>query len=593
MCGIIGVFLLNKPDCEVAEPIRRKAAMLIHNELLLHTRERGRDATGVVASLAAITKEEWLVKTGGNAEEFPEFLGKDSWYQIKQPIASNDFLKNDGTQSKFKEQDSVANPHLLFNYLRNSPRRLRYIIGHTRKKTTGSEFNYLNNHPIKVGNIIGVHNGSLDNADYLFENIYKNEMKRLGEVDSEIIMQLLNMQAPDRGLEVDDAKFVADRLDGAYAVIAFNTNHPDQVLIFRNSLRPMEPAYIPELGIAVVASTHRLLEDAMETYDRITLSDNQLPRVSLDKFHGTMHKAGVIDLSTQYQGDIKAEDVFEMHEIGKNPKKKYTVPKTVKKNTSSQATGQSKTSYNSTPVNKGTKVKDHSEYPASNQKSTDDETEILELDGAEAKSIEDDEDEKEEEKILEELRMIGINRALELMSDKKTRDNLLPEKEKGNMAKKYGPDNFSNEKLVAEIIENAYIDIFADGFTDGIQYGEAVAQDEMSDEVDNLKADLKDAKRSLAAVSKTLEAAKLRNSRSGDYIANLKMLLLALLIKYDAAYVNEDGNVEFSNEVHEILSSKTFSKVDLVSINKMLQHENTKKRLENGAKEIIRNMKDG
>jgi len=158
MCGIVGVFPLNVQGLTVDERTRRIAAAFIHNEILLNTLPRGKDATGIACSFG---------KREGHEDD------QNEHFILKQPVPVTDFVTNDGTGARYESQDKIANLKAVLKATANLNRPLNHIIGHCRLGTKGSEYLYLNNHPIEVGNIVGIHNGGIRNADKLFD-IYKS-----------------------------------------------------------------------------------------------------------------------------------------------------------------------------------------------------------------------------------------------------------------------------------------------------------------------------------------------------------------------------------------------------------------------------------
>lgn len=71
----------------------------------------------------------------------------------------------------------------------NTLRMPKMMILHTRAATKGSEKNKKNNHPIVLDNMAMVHNGIISNDDTVFKEF---NLKRYGEVDSEVILSLYN-----------------------------------------------------------------------------------------------------------------------------------------------------------------------------------------------------------------------------------------------------------------------------------------------------------------------------------------------------------------------------------------------------------------
>ena len=73
------------------------------------------------------------------------------------------------------------------------PKQQRTVIMHTRWATQGAPEINENNHPILAGSVVGVHNGHINNDDYLFRAIEKvvGHNVRVAEVDSEAAFAVL------------------------------------------------------------------------------------------------------------------------------------------------------------------------------------------------------------------------------------------------------------------------------------------------------------------------------------------------------------------------------------------------------------------
>jgi len=98
------------------------------------------------------------------------------------------------------------------------------MIMHTRKATQGTFNENENNHPIftKTGLAL-VHNGMIYNDNVLFSEM---GLKRDGEVDSEIILKLL-----ERGWW-DDIKYL-NAVNGSMAIAMLNKNKPNELILAR------------------------------------------------------------------------------------------------------------------------------------------------------------------------------------------------------------------------------------------------------------------------------------------------------------------------------------------------------------------------
>ena len=244
----------NKLDCRVRLAIQK----ILFSETLVALEPRGKDSSGI------------------------GLLWNDKKTAVlKQPIPAHKFARDDGTFGK--DFVNPEYPEVNYKWLMSlwdrgvdTDKYLRAAIGHVRKGTQGSPYDAHNNHPIIVpptgkptddsplveGTIVGVHNGGIQNDRALFN---KNKFDQIGEVDSEIIFQLMKEYKDDFSIENLSKTF--DALEGAYAVMAYNNAHPNKIGCIRE-VRPMEAAYSPELGTLIIVSERKYLDEAWNQYDR-------------------------------------------------------------------------------------------------------------------------------------------------------------------------------------------------------------------------------------------------------------------------------------------------------------------------------------
>ena len=234
MCGVVGVLSLGQSD-----NIKNVAMQLLFTELLILTEERGKDATGVSSLFA--DGMYYIQKGGVNSEKFIQAYGEED-------VTYQSFLKRCST---YGEENNT---------------HLKILLGHCRKSSVGGATLNVNNHPIKVNEIVGVHNGTLANHDQIFQNL---GCKRDGSVDTEAIMRLLNYYTNNctEPFTLSNISEVARRLEGSYAVLAFNGNNPNQ-LCFTRKQRPLEFCFIKEYGgIFVIASERVFLTKALARFN--------------------------------------------------------------------------------------------------------------------------------------------------------------------------------------------------------------------------------------------------------------------------------------------------------------------------------------
>jgi glucosamine--fructose-6-phosphate aminotransferase (isomerizing) len=132
-----------------------------------------------------------------------------------------------------------AQVHRIVGRVRNLtaalPKRLagKVGIGHTRWATHGPATE-ANAHPhvSEDGRISVVHNGIIDNAVSLREQLAQAGVKLTSETDTEVLAHLI---ARSDAKTLEDAVVEAvSRITGTYAIAVTDTEHPDRVVVARN-----------------------------------------------------------------------------------------------------------------------------------------------------------------------------------------------------------------------------------------------------------------------------------------------------------------------------------------------------------------------
>ena len=226
MCGIAAVLLYptERPP-EIWREIRRS-----FTDNLLFNESRGREASGVA-----------ILKRNTPAVVF------------KAPIPAQEFIKRP----------------LYTQLLDGIDAQTTLILGHTRRPTKGSPVSNENNHPIQAGDVIGVHNGHINNDDLLFANCH---CEREGEVDSEIIFQLLWSELPGAFSDVELTAVQANlqKLEGKFVILAGDERQPDKLLVVKRS-NPLSLHYHPEWQALIFSSRYIFLR---KTFGRVVLKEN-------------------------------------------------------------------------------------------------------------------------------------------------------------------------------------------------------------------------------------------------------------------------------------------------------------------------------
>lgn len=220
MCGILGYYKLK-------DGIFPKNFADMASRLFVHSSNRGRDASGV--SYFETDKD-----------------GKQHLMYYKEASESAKF---------------VETPYWK-NLMSNPP---DMMIAHTRAWTKGKPDNNNNNHPMVGNGITLVHNGGITTEDALFK---KYDLPREGEVDSEIIVRLLDYHISD-GVPVTDAiNETSKELGGTYACAFLHNNYPDSLFLFKKD-NPIVLAYLEDYKLLVFASVQGFIEAAFAETSRV------------------------------------------------------------------------------------------------------------------------------------------------------------------------------------------------------------------------------------------------------------------------------------------------------------------------------------
>lgn len=140
------------------------------------------------------------------------------------------------------------------------PEEARYIMGHTRMTTQGSEKKNQNNHPFtgSAGNAMFAlaHNGVLIN-DY--ELRMRNQLpKTTIETDSYVAVQLIEMQ---KEVSPNSLRRMAEAMEGHFT---FTVLDQENDMYFIKGNNPLTIYHYPKLGVYLYASTLEILEMALK-----------------------------------------------------------------------------------------------------------------------------------------------------------------------------------------------------------------------------------------------------------------------------------------------------------------------------------------
>ena len=136
----------------------------------------------------------------------------------------------------------------------------RYIMGHTRMTTQGSERRNQNNHPFpgKAGKLpfALAHNGVLYNDNGLRQR-HKLPQTKI-ETDSYVAVQLLEREGD---LSTQSLQHMAEALDGSFTITILDAKNN---LYFIKGNNPLTILLLPDLGCYLYASTEEILNNALE-----------------------------------------------------------------------------------------------------------------------------------------------------------------------------------------------------------------------------------------------------------------------------------------------------------------------------------------
>lgn len=146
-------------------------------------------------------------------------------------------------------------------------------IAHTRLPTAGDPKFARNNHPIRYGQVTLVHNGCVDNDDWLFK---VHDLPRYAEVDTEIIPAMLDFHLkdtePHSEVRMKQIGAALEQIEGSMAIAFFVDDEPHTLYLAKGYSSPLVTARL-ESGITVFASTRGALLDAAKPFGTMSLYD--------------------------------------------------------------------------------------------------------------------------------------------------------------------------------------------------------------------------------------------------------------------------------------------------------------------------------
>lgn len=250
MCGQIGIVFGRRNR----SPEEFNNLCQIFTQMLLCCEKRGVHASGLA----------WF-KTNGRRGLF------------KKPLAAREFVQTKPYQKMLAQVDQNTT----------------VLMGHTRWRTIGSEFNNHNNHPIKAGKIIGTHNGTIYNADQLFQQF---SLLRRGDVDSELIFRLADFHSPDGTINLEALKDSLSQCCGQMSVILASQVNPENIIIMKGN-KPLCVRYHLRYHILLYASEASFIDESLtddswqeleiQPMTALVVNSNNLPSYRASTFYFT------------------------------------------------------------------------------------------------------------------------------------------------------------------------------------------------------------------------------------------------------------------------------------------------------------------
>lgn len=200
MCSQIGmIFGTSRRSVEEQDYLSKYFGWLFTYLLLLNERH-GPHATGAA----------WL-NTGGDCRIF------------KRPLCASEFIKDKEFRRLLAGLDG----------------RTTWLAGHTRWQTCGEASNNRNNHPLRAGRVIGTANGTILNADDLFERL---GLPRCAEVDSELLLRIADATLDEGRLDPDAIKARLALCRGQVSAVMASRQDPKKLMVIKGN-RPLELMY--------------------------------------------------------------------------------------------------------------------------------------------------------------------------------------------------------------------------------------------------------------------------------------------------------------------------------------------------------------
>ena len=204
---------------------------------------------------------------------------------LVQGLHKMEYRGYDSAGIALHQEDSIAHlralgkVQLLEDMMISEKPKSKLGIAHTRWATHG-EPSEVNAHPHKSKDkVYIVHNGIIENYIELKEALIKNGYEFSSQTDSELIAHLLGSHL-EQGHSMIDAMFLAkEKLAGAYAIAAIDTNNSNSLIVARNK----SPLLIG-VGIDEMLAASDPLAIGQLTNEFIFLEDGDVAEISAESY---------------------------------------------------------------------------------------------------------------------------------------------------------------------------------------------------------------------------------------------------------------------------------------------------------------------
>jgi glutamine---fructose-6-phosphate transaminase (isomerizing) len=158
-------------------------------------------------------------------------------------------------------------------------------IGHTRWATHG-EPNEINAHPHTdtAGRIAVVHNGIIENAEQLRDQLTAAGVRLVSDTDTEALAHMIAAELSDNSnISLEDAVIrTLRRVEGAYGLVVLDTKNPDQLVVARNG-----SPIVLGLGESEMFVASDVAALVRHTRQVIYLEDGEVVTIKANEYHTT------------------------------------------------------------------------------------------------------------------------------------------------------------------------------------------------------------------------------------------------------------------------------------------------------------------